>query len=152
MGFGCVRGAMAVGVGQGFGTQAPSDDPVRAVRFASGTEVMSRTEVAGADPAEVVYPGVLPLVAARRAVAELVGHTRGPGWHVELREVGTLRLFGPLAAGDLLTTRVTCEPAARPDGELVATARCTRAGTPIANLTMRLAVLRDVAPTDWGQP
>jgi len=34
----------------------------------------------------------------------------------------------------------------------VATARCTRAGMPIANLTMRLAVLPDVAPTDWGQP
>ncbi|HEX4700905.1 MAG TPA: hypothetical protein VH352_02150 [Pseudonocardiaceae bacterium] len=135
----------------GIGTQTRSDDPVRAVRFRSGTEVMSRTEVTGTDPAEPVYPGVLPLVAARRAVAELVGHTRGPGWHVELREVATLRLFGPLAAGDLLTTRVTCEPA-RPDGELVATAKCTRAGTPIANLTMRLAVLRDVTPTDWGTP
>jgi hypothetical protein len=127
------------------------DDPVRSMLFRSGSEVLSRTEVAGADPAEPVYPGVLPLVAARRAVAELVDHTHGPGWHVELREVATLRLFGPLAAGDLLTTRVTCEPG-RSDGELVASARCTRAGTPIANLTMRLAVLRDVVSTEWGQP
>ena len=120
------------------------------VRFRSSTEVMSRTEVRGTDPAAPVYPGVLPIAAARRAVAELVDHTRGPGWHVELREVATLRLFGPLASGDLLTTRVTCTPA-RPDGELVATAQCTRAGTPIANLTMRLAVVADVPATDWGQ-
>jgi 3-hydroxymyristoyl/3-hydroxydecanoyl-(acyl carrier protein) dehydratase len=121
------------------------------VRFRSGTEVMSRTEVRGTVPGAPVYPGVLPIAAARRAVAELVGHTRGPGWHVELREVAALRLFGPLAAGDLLTTRVTCTPAL-PDGELVATAQCTRAGTPIANLTMRLAVVPDVPPTDWGRP
>jgi hypothetical protein len=128
-----------------------ADDQTRAVRFRSGTEVMSRTEVRGPDSTEPVYPGVLPLIAARRAVAALVGHTRGPGWHVELREVAALRLFGPLAIGDLLTTRVTCTQA-RPDGELVATAQCTRAGARIANLTMRLAVLPDVAPTDWGQP
>ena len=99
-----------------------ADGRTRAMRFRFGTEVMSRTEVRGSDPAEPVYPGVLPLVAARRAVAELVDHTRGPGWHVELREVAALRLFGSLATGDLLTTRVTCTPA-RPDGELVATAR-----------------------------
>lgn len=128
-----------------------SDDRTRGVRFRSATEVMARTEVHGDDPAEPVYPGVLPLEAARRAVAALVGHNRGPGWHVELREVAALRLFGPLATGDLLTTRVTCTPT-RSDGEFVATAQCTRAGTPIANLTMRIAVLPDVAPTRWGQP
>lgn len=116
-----------------------------AVRFRSGTEVMSRTEVESGDS------GMLPLVAARQAVAELVGHTRGPGWHVELREVAALRLFGSLATGDLLTTRVTCTQAG-PACEFVATARCTRAGTPVANLMMRVAVLPDVAPTDWGQP
>ena len=117
-----------------------------AVRFRSGTEVMSRTEVRSGDS------GVLPLAAARQAVAELVGHTRGPGWHVELREVAALRLFGSLATGDLLTTRVTCTPAGSTTCEFVATAQCTCAGTPVANLTMRLAVLPDVAPTDWGQP
>jgi hypothetical protein len=128
-----------------------ADDQTRAVRFRSDTEVMSRTEVRGSDPAEPVYPGVLPLVAVRRAVAELVGHHRGPGWHVEVREIAALRLFGTLAIGDLLTTRVTCT-SVQSAGELVATAQCTRAGTPIANVTMRLAVLPDVAPTDWGQP
>lgn len=122
---------------------ATADSP--AVRFRSDSEVMSRTEVGGGDS------GVLPLVAARRAVAELVGHTRGPGWHVELREVAALRLFGSLVTGDLLTTRVTCTPAGSAC-ELVATAQCTCAGTPVANLTMRVAVLPDVPPTDWGQP
>ena len=132
--------------------RAASDEALPAVRFASGTEVTSRTVVHSLDPTEPIYPGMLPLIAARRAVAELIGHTRGPGWHLELREVSALRLFGPLNSGDLLTTRVTCEPAGRPDGELVASARCTRAGTPIANLTMRLAVVPDVTPTDWGRP
>jgi hypothetical protein len=130
-------------------SRVATDGQTRAVRFHSGTEVMSRIEVRG--PEQPVYPGVLPLVAARRAVAALVGHTHGPGWHVELREVAALRLFGALATGDLLTTRVTCTPE-QPNGEVVATAQCTRAGSPIANLTMRLAVLPDVAPTEWGQP
>jgi hypothetical protein len=124
---------------------ATADGP--AVRFRSGTEVLSRTEVPSGAPA------VLPIVAARDAVAELVDHTRGPGWHVEVREVAALRLFGSLATGDQLTTHVTCTPAtAQTDGVLVATARCTCAGTPVANLTLRVAVLPDVVRTDWGQP
>jgi len=110
---------------------------------------MSRTEVRGPDAAEPVYPGVLPLIAARR---------RWPRWSAtrvvragmwNCARSRRLRLFGPLAIGDLLTTRVTCTQA-RPDGELVATAQCTRAGARIANLTMRLAVLPDIAPTTGG--
>lgn len=113
------------------------------VRIDSGSEVVAHTVIRGGAPSAPVYPGVLPLAAARRAVAELVDHNRGPGWHVELHEVAALRLFGPLANGDLLTTSVKCHEVDPQAEEFVAVARCTRAGTPIANLTMRLAVVSD---------
>lgn len=117
----------------------------------SGHEVVAHTQIhcgTGSDPAAPVYPGLLPLAAARRAVTELVARTRGPGWRVTLHEVATLRLFNPLADGDLLTTRVTCLPTGsaddrRAEDRLVVTARCSRGGTPIARITMRLELSRE---------
>jgi hypothetical protein len=120
------------------------------VRIVSGAEVVAHTVVRGGSPATTVYPGVLPLAAARGAVAALVDHNRGHGWHVELREVAALRLFGPLANGDLLTTSVKCHQGEPLSNEVVAVARCSRAGTPIAGVTMRLAVVADVPSAGRG--
>jgi hypothetical protein len=129
-------------------TTAVTGGAIDDVRIDSRSEVVAHTVIRGGAPSAPVYPGVLPLAAARRAVAELVDHNRGPGWHVELHEVAALRLFGPLANGDLLTTRVRCQQFEAQADEVVAVARCTRAGTPIASLTMRLAVVRDVPSTE----
>jgi hypothetical protein len=111
------------------------------VRVGPDLDVVAHTLVRGGEPDVPVPAGALPLAITRSAAAELVEHTRGPGWHVAVREVAVLRVFRPLTAGDLLTTTVTCQPSS--DDDLVASGRCLRGDTVVATVTMRLAVLPD---------
>jgi hypothetical protein len=128
------------------GTAAERDSvgvAVDDVRVGPDLDVVAHTLVRGGEPDQPVPAGALPLAITRCAAAELVEHTRGPGWHVAVREVAVLRMFRQLRAGDLLTTTVTCQ--ASPQDDLVASGRCLRGDTVVATVTMRLAVLPDHA-------
>lgn len=111
-------------------------DDVRFPSDTDGSAVVAHTLIRGGTP-----DGTLPLTVVKEAVAELVAHTRGDGWHVAVRDVVVLRLFRRLAAGDHLTTEVTCHR--EPDDMVVAAARCVRRDLVIATVTVRLAVLPD---------
>ena len=113
------------------------------VLFTSDTEVVAHTLIRGGAP-----DGTLPLTVVKHAVAELVAHHRGPGWHVTVRDVVVLRLFRKLAAGDHLTTEVSCH--LEPDDMLVAAARCLRRSLVIATVTVRLAMRSDLFGAEWG--
>ena len=113
------------------------------VVFTSATEVVAHTLIRGGTPG-----GMLPLTVAKQAAAAFVAHHRGAGWHVAVRDVVVLRLFRRLAAGDHLTTELTCQ--AEPDDMLVVAARCMRRDLVIATATVRLAVRPDVLGAEWG--
>lgn len=129
---------MTIGIPTG---RAPAGGAVDDMRVGPDMDVVAHTLIRGGDPGLPVYPGALPLAIAKCAASEFVEHIRGPGWHVVVREVAVLRVFRPLAVGDLLTTTVVCRPAQ--DDDLVVSGRSMRGGTVIATITMRLAVLAD---------